>query len=225
MTYQGIALHEDEESLLSEVQERLSKIREELAKDRSLTPGEIDDLGKVAHSLHVSLTQRGIEVKHHNYMLKNRGTDPDEPEFYQHIHPVEDLLAFIDDPSSNDDPEDVTVGQEFTVGIYSRRWGHKNSFSFTRSSSGWDISNLGESISTGPDGRVGGKPGSGLLSLLNQDFINYPEDLSSYLEWIWRLAAEEGLTVEELREGIESIAEWINTVEKSTPGGVFAGYN
>ena len=46
-----------------------------------------------AHDLHMLLKDRGLEPKHHNYMLKNRGVDPDDVEFYNHIHSVEDLLA------------------------------------------------------------------------------------------------------------------------------------
>jgi hypothetical protein len=37
-------------------------------------------------------------------MIKNRQSQPDEPHFYMHYHPIEDLLKFLDDPHANDDP-------------------------------------------------------------------------------------------------------------------------
>lgn len=55
-------------------------------------------------------------------MLENRGVSVEDIEFYNHIHPVDDLLKFIDDVNANDDPEDTTIGKKFTLKIYTRRW-------------------------------------------------------------------------------------------------------
>lgn len=44
-------------------------------------------------------------------MLENRGVPVEDIEFYNHIHPVDDLLKFIDDINANDDPEDTTIGK------------------------------------------------------------------------------------------------------------------
>lgn len=71
----------------------------------------------------MSLKVSGNEPKHHKYMLENRVVPVEEIEFYNHIHPVDDLLKFIDDINANDDPEDTTIGKKFTLKIYTRRWG------------------------------------------------------------------------------------------------------
>lgn len=60
---------------------------------------------------------------HHNYMIKNRGMVSEDPEFYDQIPPVVDLLAYLEDTSANDDSEDITICCIFDFYIYSSRWG------------------------------------------------------------------------------------------------------
>lgn len=55
------------------------------------------EMAETAHELHMSLKSSGYEPKHHKYMLENRGVSVEDMEFYNHIHPVDDLLKFIDD--------------------------------------------------------------------------------------------------------------------------------
>lgn len=55
------------------------------------------EMSETAHELHMSLKSSGYEPKHHKYMLENRGVSVEDMEFYNHIHPVDDLLKFIDD--------------------------------------------------------------------------------------------------------------------------------
>ena len=71
---------------------------------------KIDQMGQLAHELHRSLTP---PPKHHRYMIKNRGLKPDHPDFYKHIHPVEDLLNYLEDDTANDDPIDQTINKKF----------------------------------------------------------------------------------------------------------------
>ena len=56
-----------------------------------------------------------VKPKHRSIMIKNRRCKPDDPAFYNHIHPIEDLLAFMDNPHANDDPIDKTIGKEFIM--------------------------------------------------------------------------------------------------------------
>lgn len=51
-------------------------------------------------------------------MLENRGVPVEDVEFYNHIHPVDDLLKFIDDVNANDDPEDTTIGENEAIAGY-----------------------------------------------------------------------------------------------------------
>ena len=76
----------------------------------------------------------------------------------------------------------------------------------------------------GRDGRVGGKPGTGLFNILDHDFINYPEELPGYLKWLWERAAEDGLAHEQVQEALTMLADWVSLVEKNSPTGVFQGY-
>ena len=100
---------------------------------------KIDQMGQLAHELHRSLTP---PPKHHRYMIKNRGLKPDHPDFYKHIHPVEDLLNYLEDDTANDDPIDQTINKKFVMKVYSRRQGHDDAYTITRIAEGWLISFL-----------------------------------------------------------------------------------
>ena len=91
-------------------------------------------LGVLAHELHMSLVP---QPKHRRYMIENRGLEPEDPDFYKHIHPVEDLLDYLADDTANNEPEDQTIGQNFYMDVYSRRWGHSDRYAITRTEDGW----------------------------------------------------------------------------------------
>lgn len=174
-------------------------------------------MGKTAHELHMSLKNRGIEPKHHAYMIKNRGYQPEELEFYRHIHPVEDLLDFIKDINANDDPSDVTIGIEFNMKIYVRRWSGEDTYRIKRTESGWHVEYLG----------IGGdcdKTGSPYLFMnLDHDGVCYPAQLGEFMEWLWDKAAEKGLKENEVQEAINQIGTWISLCEEHMPKGIFQG--
>jgi hypothetical protein len=171
-----------------------------------------------AHKLHLSLLQAGVEPVFGRHMLKNRGCPPTELEFYRHVHAVEDLIKFIGNPNSNRDPEDITLGKEFEVKIYSRRWGHEDRYRIKRTEAGWTIRNLARG---GPCDKKGYP---GFFQALDGDQINYPEELPGYLKWLWDRAAENGLSPDEVQAGLDSLAEWISICEQHSPMGVFSGY-
>lgn len=159
-----------------------------------------------------------VQPEHHQYMIKNRGYNPDDPEFYNHIHPIEDLLAFMDDPHANDDPEDVTIGHDFTLSVYTRRWGHEDNYKLKRTESGWHISHI--SIAGNCD--KGGNPF--LFENLNHDTVNYPEELAGYMSWLWEQAAKKGLTHEQVQNSLNELGNWISICERKSPGGIWEGY-
>lgn len=96
-----------------------------------------NELGVLAHELHMELNPK---PKHHRYMIENRGLEPEHPDFYKHIHPVEDLLAYLANDTANDDPEDQTIGAIFHMDVYSRRWGHSDRYKVERREDGWCFS-------------------------------------------------------------------------------------
>lgn len=159
-----------------------------------------------------------VKPKHHKYMLANRGVSPEDPAFYDHIHPVEDLLKFIEDPHANDDPEDQTIGHEFTFRVYSRRWGHDDQYRVRRTATGWDVHH----IAIGGSCDKQGKPF--LFMNFDQDSINYPEELPGYFEWLWMQAAEQGLTHDEVQSGLDQLAAWVSNCERQSPAGIFVGF-
>lgn len=154
-----------------------------------------------------------VDPKHHSYMIENRGVKPDEdPEkFYNHIHPVEDLISYIDDKHANDDVEDLTIGKKFDFKVYSKRQGSKDNYKFLRNENGWEISYM----------TIGGecdKSGSPYLyENLKQDFIEYPNGLPGYLEWLWYKAEKEGLNKQQVQTGLNKLADWISKCEREKP--------
>lgn len=211
---------ERKEILKEEVQSLLSKIRD-LIRSHTFNIKEKD--GEHAKSWE-QMVSKAIELhklvkpKHHKYMIKNRGCSPDDPEFYNHIHPIEDLLAYMDDPHANDDPEDQTIGHEFTFRAYSRRWGHYDTYQIKRTETGWNVSHI--SIGGGCD--KDGKPY--LYENLNHDSINYPEELPGYMEWLWNRAQEQGLRHDEVQSAFDQLSEWVSICEKNSPSGIWEGY-
>ncbi len=169
-------------------------------------------MGELAFKLHPI-----IKPKHHKYMYENRGVPPEDPEFYNHLHPVQDLLKFIENPDANNDPEDITMGEEFTLSVFSNRWGHDDTYRIKRIKTGWHISY----IAIYGDCDTSGHPY--LFSNLKQDYINYPVGLGSFMTWLWEKAANEGLNKEEIQEKFNQLGYWISLCEKNTPK--WEGYN
>ena len=218
-----INLTREEESTAKEIRERMAVVLAKLRSD-ALDPSEIDSMGDLATTLHSLLKKRGKEPKHHKFMLENRGVPVTHPEFYRHIHAVEDLLGFLENENANDNPEDMTLDSEFKLKVYSRRWGHDDTYTIARTKSGWTVRHVSDAVAVGRDGRVGRKSDSGLYEILNGDSINYPEALPGYLEWLWTQAAERGLEHDEVQAAFDALGDWIATCERSSPVGVFAHF-
>ena len=173
-------------------------------------------MAKKAHDLHFALEKRGVKPKHHKYMYVNRRVPVDDVEFYNHLHPVEDLLSFIDDPDSTKDPEDTTLNTPFDFRVYTRRWGHYDYYRLTRTSTGWLVE--GSSAFNNNIADKAGKPA--LFDALEHDIVSYPYDVGELLEWVWKKASE-GATKEEVQVALSDIAEWISICERATPRGMF----
>lgn len=216
-----IELAPNEQPLFNEIHSTSEKLKKAFSSFRSSDEevrGWINEAGQKSHQLHMLLKGRGLEPKHHKYMVDNRGYQPDDPNFYLHFHPIEDLLKFIQDTSANDDPIDVTLGHEFTFRVYSSRWGHDDLYRIKRTIDGWDIFNL-----SGGACDKGGRPH--LMENLRHDSIEYPARLESRMEWLWDCAALKGLTAPMLQDALQELADWISQIEKAAPNSdVWEGY-
>jgi hypothetical protein len=216
-----VTLHEDEEKLRELIVKRVEQLRKIFDEDSfsDNVSSLIREAGKAAHALHLKLKARGLEPKHHAYMVKNRDLQPDDPNFYLHFHPLEDLLKFLNDPQANDDPVDRTIGAEFKFRVYSRRWKHDDVYQMIRTKTGWNIRALDDEGACDK----GGNPV--LFRNLNRDCINYPVDLDDWLSDLWDKAARQGLNKEQVQQGLDDIAEWVSQTEKNTPnGGLWKAY-
>lgn len=210
-----LILAPDQQSLKDQVKEDwkwiINSSKENSRVDKQEFTSHLEGMAQKAHQLHVSLKEGGNEPRHNKYVLKNRGFKPDEPEFYKHVHAVEDLLKFIDNTSANDDPVDNTINDLFKFKIFTRRWGHADVYDLKRTKMGWDISFMGEPMPCDKSGRPG------LFRSLNHDWVDYPNDLGGYFEWLWNKARDDGLTKKQVQEALDELSNWVMKVEDLSP--------
>ena len=172
---------------------------------------------KLCLELHRILKANGHPPVHSKYMLANRRVATSESiEFYNHIHPQQDLIAFIDDPLANvrnTNKPDVTMGKTFCFNVYSRRWGHDDRYQIRRIAEGWYIEHIGI------NGECDHEGNPYLYDNFRQDYISYPADICHYMSSIWT-RADEGASFDEIQEMLDKIAKWISDTEKSSPDNI-----
>lgn len=169
----------------------------------------IDELTPIAHRLHVLLKKRGKIPVHNKWMLQNRGVSPDDKEFYRHLHPIEDLLDFINNCHANDDPIDTTMGHTFELHVYTNRWGHPDFYRFTKTEGGWNFSFLTHQGECEPDGSPY------FYQSLEHDFVDYPSSIKGRLHDIWDKAHHEGWNDEQVQEAFDMLGFWLEQTQKS----------
>ncbi len=214
-----VELTDDEIVLFKKLEELVNEARESIRNHEIFGDKQTSrykQMAESAHELHILLRNRDIEPKHHKYMLENREVPVDDIEFYNHIHPVEDLLAFVRDTDANNDPEDSTIGKKFKFKIYTRRWGHYDTYNIVRTALGWKFEGTMKSNS----GECDKSCDPYLYSTLDHDSVSYPRNIGELFEWLWEKAAD-GLCEDEVQKSIEDIAEWISICERNVPRGVF----
>lgn len=198
-----------QEELREVIKENLAIAKDWQNQEDAVVDKAFSAMKSAAHELHMQLEPK---PKHHGYMIKNRGLEPEDPEFYNHIHPVEDLLDYLEDTTANDDPEDVTIGDTFHFDVYSQRWGHKDRYQLTRTKNGWYVS----AVSYNGEDRVheGMKE---LCRAMQHDSISYPRNVDSFMDSIWEQARDQGLTHEHVQEMLNKVADWISQTEQNAP--------
>ena len=95
--------------------------------------------------------------------------------------------------------------------IYSRRWGHKDTYYMKRNNKGWKFCFQHDNGQCDPTGQPF------LFKTLDHDSINYPEGLGGYMGYLWREAREKNMSVSEIQEKLDVLANWISTTEKASP--------
>jgi hypothetical protein len=217
-----ITLTDEEQELFNAIEGYVKLLREFYNKDslaqeqdRQKVESVYGNMAEKAHELHMLLKDDGHEPKHHKYMIKNRGVPVEDVKFYRHLHPVEDLIKFISDPDANNDPEDTTIGVEFKIEIYTRRWGHYDIYALLRTKDGWELS-AGSAFQDLKDD----KRCECIKKILEHDNVSYPYNISDFFKWIWDQAAD-GADKDSVQKALNDISEWISICEKTVPRGMF----
>lgn len=217
-----VALNKEQKLLVKKLRSAYENVLEILNKDITSINSDkwkeaLIEMGDIAHEVHMSLAASGHEPVHHQYMVKNREVKPRDKDFYKHVHPVKDLLAFIEDEDANKDPEDVTIGKEFYMNVFTRRWGHYDRYTFTRNEQGWFIEFLNYDIQANKD------VNPALNKMLDHDSVCYPAQMNEFFEYLWDRAHEDGLTEAQVQKAISDLGEWISQCERCAPRWIFGG--
>lgn len=210
-----VKLNHDELTLKSQITDFVNELRKKFrSNDQEYDfRSKINQNAKLCYELHMKLKARGIEPRHHKYMIQNRGASPDSVEFYDHFHPQEDLLKFLDDQNANNDPVDATIGETFTFTFFSKRWGHDDTIKMIRNENGWYVSFIGI------EGQCDKSGDPYLFKNLKHELVSYPRNLSSYISSIWD-RAERGMDKESVQQMLNSVADWVSETEKNSPDGI-----
>lgn len=210
-----LKLTDDEQPLYDELKHLVEELRSlyaAISPDETQIKAALSRASEIAHELHMKLTARKHEPRHHAYMYERRDCTPDSFEFYQHFHPCEDLVAFVENPSFARAPSPLSLDLEFEFPIYTRRWGHYDRYRLKRTEAGWQVLGTMQVGREPADKR--GRPS--LFDIFRHDNICYPAAVGAMLERIWFMASGHA-TAKEVRRAVKALAEWISTCERSAP--------
>lgn len=140
------------------------------------------------------------------------------------IRPEDDVIKFYNDYYMLDallrevkgEGEKMTLKGDSNLDIpldfsvYSRRWGHYDTYRIKRTVDGWDVGYIAINGSCK-------KTGENVLFMnLKHDSIFFPEEGIKYaLEVLWNEADETGMSIEELQNKLQQVADWISKMEKT----------
>ena len=117
---------------------------------------------------------------------------------------------------------DSSLNRKIEFSVYTRRWGHFDHYSVSRTINGWNWTGMmheGESDKEGLylGSNLDSQESSGpLFDSLNHDSVFFPEDAVKFaLAKLWEDADEGKIDYDELSNKLQEIAEWISSVEKN----------
>ncbi len=130
--------------------------------------------------------------------------------YYNNFSALNDLYNWIRNmeywrPSFDGDCN-LNIDMKFSV--YSRRWGHRDTYYIQRTIDGWLVTFMGET-------RDAEKDGSGaLINNMKHDYIFFPEDdFKDAMSTLWNMADEREMSSGELADKLQNIADWVSAIE------------
>ena len=128
------------------------------------------------------------------------------------------FLAFKHFEMISEVPGESEFDGKLRMKVFSRRWGHDDSYTVKRTEKGWHIR---FQHYNGECDKCGNPE---LFNILRHESINYPNDLGGYMEWLWYQVEEMNMTDVEIQKQLDVIGDWISTVEKASPSGFFSSF-
>lgn len=105
---------------------------------------------------------------------------------------------------------DNNLDKALDFSVYSRRWGHYDTYKIERTIDGWNVRHIAINGSCKKNGE------DVLFMNLNHDSIFFPEDgIKHALQVLWNEADETGMSIEELQNKLQQVADWISSIEKT----------
>lgn len=169
----------------------------------------LNTLKNLATDIHyVELPEYSVET------ILNREYIPEEftSNFYDHFNTLEILYNFLISPN-NALPRttlgDITLNKNLTLKIYSNINKSYKTYNIERTIYGWNC----HFFKT----KYGNISGEAIITTLNQDLISFPITLPTFFKELWEKSNSSNMTLEELQENINNIAQWISLVEQNKP--------
>ncbi len=151
------------------------------------------------------------------HLMINSGRIPEKgiEDFYDHYHMLQALRRdILGKGATMDIKGDLTLDKKLTFTVYNRRWGHADTYGIIRTVEGWNVSHISINGKSEKDGE------GALIANLHHDSIFFPEEGVKYaLSELWEQAEDGELTLSELQERLQQVADWISIVEKAVGEG------
>lgn len=147
--------------------------------------------------------------------------DPSNANIDNYIKALLDFSNIIENLGDNSvDELDNTLNKKFSINIYPRKSNTKLNIQFKKTADGWSIYNPIFEAWLETDKYCNNH----FFSILNGSSINYPEDLSGYLKWLWEISTVYNLTEQEVSNEFDELSKWINLCNDYSPNTKLGGY-
>lgn len=100
---------------------------------------------------------------------------------------------------------------DFKLTYWTRRWSAYTTLQLRKLDNGWHVSH----IAINGDADREGSPF--IAANLQQDYVKYPQDVGSFLGFVWDQLDSGDISDDRAQEMIQEVGEWITSCETSQP--------